>query len=174
MAKKKAVKKGAKSSKKPPRDSIVVKFNYTWPEDIGDFIPRFDIVFESVNHSEGSYEVRVFINNPEAGIFTPKSQKDGYAGRFVVFGHGGCFGSKGHCDYDALDFDIVNPERSHPVAPIRRVVTVPNGLIENYAKSRSRVKTLTLVPISKSGEHARAESAVDIFQYSDISIRTYI
>ena len=49
---------------------------------------RADLVFEGVDHAQGSYEVRVFLNNKNANEQTARSPETGYAGRFVVFGHG--------------------------------------------------------------------------------------
>ena len=63
--------------------------------------PRADLVFSGVDHSQTSYEVRVFLNNPTADASTPRTAEHGYAGRFVVFGHGGCFGDEGHCEVPA-------------------------------------------------------------------------
>src|SRR5215217_7560486 len=73
-----------------------VSFRPTSPEE-GRFT-RADLVFSGVDHSETSYEVRVFLNNPTADASTPRGAEHGYAGRFVVFGHGGCFGDEGHCE----------------------------------------------------------------------------
>ncbi len=76
-----------------------VSFRPTSPEE-GRFT-RADLVFSGVDHSETSYEVRVFLNNPTADASTPRTAEHGYAGRFVVFGHGGCFGDEGHCEVPA-------------------------------------------------------------------------
>lgn len=45
-----------------------------------------------------SYEGRVFINNPSANETTELNLENGYVGSYHVFGHGGCYGSEGHCD----------------------------------------------------------------------------
>jgi hypothetical protein len=55
---------------------------------------RADLVFEGVDHAQGSYEVRVFLNNKKADDKTARTPRTGYAGRFVVFGHGRCFGTR--------------------------------------------------------------------------------
>ena len=73
-----------------------VSFRPTSPEE-GRFT-RADLVFSGVDHSQTSYEVRVFLNNPTADASTPRTAEHGYAGRFVIFGHGGCFGDDGHCE----------------------------------------------------------------------------
>jgi tyrosinase len=59
---------------------------------------RADLTFYGLDHSGPSYEVRVFFNHRDAGPDTPLTAQAGFAGRFAVFGHGGCFGDEGHCD----------------------------------------------------------------------------
>ena len=53
----------------------------------GDF-ERADIVFDGVEQAGGSFEARVFLNNPEADASTPKTPEHGYAGSFHVYGYG--------------------------------------------------------------------------------------
>ena len=48
-----------------------VSFRPTSPEE-GRFT-RADLVFSEVDHSETSYEVRVFLNNPTADASTPRT-----------------------------------------------------------------------------------------------------
>src|SRR4029453_4290828 len=72
-----------------------VSFRPTSPEE--GRVTRADLVFSGGDHSEPSSEARVFLNNPTAAASTPRTAEHGYAGRFVVFGHGGCFGGGGHC-----------------------------------------------------------------------------
>ena len=48
-----------------------VSFRPTSPEE-GRFT-RADLVFSGVDHSETSYEVRVFLNNPSADASTPRT-----------------------------------------------------------------------------------------------------
>jgi hypothetical protein len=53
-----------------------------------DRMTRADIVFEGVDQSGPSYEVRVYLNNPTADEGTGRSPADGYAGAFHVYGEG--------------------------------------------------------------------------------------
>ena len=78
---------------------------------------RADLVFEGVDHSRASYEVRVFLNNPEATDATPKDPDRGYAGRFVVFGHGGCFGDAGHCETGHAPVSTLPGLKPNPLDP---------------------------------------------------------
>jgi len=41
-----------------------------------------------LEHGGPSYEVRVFLNNPAAGVHTPQTAREGYAGSINVYGYG--------------------------------------------------------------------------------------
>jgi hypothetical protein len=92
-----------------------VSFRPTSPEE-GRFT-RADLVFSGVDHSETSYEVRVFLNNPTADASTPRTAEHSYAGRFVVFGHGGCFGDEGHCEVPSQPRASTDLRLAHPLTP---------------------------------------------------------
>jgi len=49
---------------------------------------RADILIHGLDQSGASFEGRVFLNNPDAGIETPRDEKNGYAGSFSVYGYG--------------------------------------------------------------------------------------
>ncbi len=54
----------------------------------GSDFERADIVFDGVEQAGGSFEARVFLNNPSADATTPKTPEHGYAGAFHVYGYG--------------------------------------------------------------------------------------
>src|SRR5258708_4839683 len=108
---------------------------------------RADLVFHGVDHSDASYEARVFINNPGANEKTPMTEENGYAGKFSIFGHGGCFGDVGHCEINMKrrDFD---PRLSHPLQPIKKTL-VATPAIQRAVNSGADIK-LTVVPVVMS------------------------
>jgi hypothetical protein len=56
-------------------------------------IHKADLEFEEIDRFGQSYEARIFLNNPKASHDTQKTVKNGYAGSFHLFGHGGlCLG----------------------------------------------------------------------------------
>jgi hypothetical protein len=57
------------------------------PDGGADFA-RADITVEGLDHGDGSYEVRVFLNNPDADPATPLTAEEGYAGSVYVYGYG--------------------------------------------------------------------------------------
>src|SRR4029077_834020 len=102
-----------------------------------------DLVFENVDHSDISYEVRVFLNNRSADEATPRSQEEGYAGRFVVFGHGGCYGSQGHCDVPAQPRQQADLRPPHPLTGHTKIVTITKPLQTILASNVKGLESIT-------------------------------
>jgi len=136
---------------------------------------RADLVFEGVDHAQDSYEVRVFLNNKKADDKTARTPRTGYAGRFVVFGHGRCFGTDGHCDPSIASMSGTGPvgARSHPLVPQTKILTVTQPLQQVLAGRGKRLKTLTLVPISKAPRLSERGLAAGLFKCDRVSLRTY-
>jgi tyrosinase len=115
---------------------------------------RADLVFEGVDHARDSYEVRVFLNNKDADEQTARSPETGYAGRFVVFGHGRCFGEQDHCEpaLAAAPAQAIDPSggHQHPLTPETRILTITEPLRRILSAPGRRLKTLTFVPVSKA------------------------
>ena len=107
--------------------TLLVELRYPGETGAAAFT-RADIVFTGVRHSATSYEVRLFFNNPGATADTPRTAEQRYAGRFTIFGHGGCYGDAGHCapeDRTSDEFDLRPP---HPLTTHTRTVTVTDAL----------------------------------------------
>jgi tyrosinase len=126
-----------------------------------------------VDHSKASYEGRIFLNNPQAGIDTPKSPEAGYAGSFYIFGHGGCAGDAGHCDVPsgpARPFDL-RPE--HQLAPVTQRVIVTDAV--RRATKQSPTITISVVPIVKAEDLADLPDALvaDLLHFERANIIAY-
>jgi hypothetical protein len=138
---------------------------------------RADLVFEGVDHARDSYEVRVFLNNTDANEQTARSPETGYAGRFVVFGHGRCFGEQDHCEpaIAAAPAHAIDPSggHQHPLTPQTRILTITEPLRRILSSPGKRLKTLTFVPISKAPRRERRGLAPGLFKYARVSLRTY-
>jgi hypothetical protein len=97
-----------------------------------------------IDHSQSSYEGRVFLNNPKADQDTPLTLENGYAGSFHILGHGGCFGDAGHCvvkgHREPYDFRV-----PHSLTPARKRVEVTEAL-RQATKTDNKV-TITIVPV---------------------------
>jgi tyrosinase len=90
-------------------------------------LSRADLVFYGVDHSGSSFQARVYL---DADDVDPSTGRDhpGYAGAFYVFGHGGCFGDKGHCDVPDEPPDPFDVRAPHPLTPHTKLVTITDAL----------------------------------------------
>jgi tyrosinase len=138
---------------------------------------RADLVFEGVDHARDSYEVRVFLNNKDADEQTARSPETGYAGRFVVFGHGRCFGEEDHCEpaLAAPPAQAIDPSggHRHPMTPETRILTVTEPLRRVLSAPGKGLETLTFVPVSKAPRRDQRGLAAGLFKYDRVSLRTY-
>ena len=101
-----------------------------------------DLEILGIDHSQSSYEGRIFFNNSKANAGTPKTLDHGYAGSFYIFGHGGCYGDVGHCEiHQPLDsYDFRDP---NPLLPTLARVTVTDAL--KYFRRRPDYSAATRV-----------------------------
>ena len=133
---------------------------------------RADLVFTGVDHSGISYEVRVFLNNTAANHETPREPRDGYAGRFVVFGHGNCFGDVGHCDVPASAGGS-DRHLQHPITPQKKIITITKSLLRVLETDEKGLKTVTLVPVAKVPLRSARGPAPEVLTHPSVSLRTY-
>jgi hypothetical protein len=139
----------------------------------GDRFTRADLVFTGVDHSGGSYEVLVFLNNPGATDTTPHAVEHGYGGRFVIFGHGGCFGDVGHCDVtEARPPGDLRPP--HQLTPTTKIVTITAALHHVMAANPDGLKTVTLVPVAITPRRKDRAITSELFRFDEVSLRTYL
>ena len=127
---------------------------------------RADLVFYGVDHSGPSYEARIYLNNIEAGLHTPRDPDAGFAGSFTVFGHGGCFGDSGHCDPSSRPADPFDVRPPHPLTPQTKTVIVTDGI----RLIKDTTLTVTVVPI-RPGTHGA--ELVDAMQFASMCLLTY-
>lgn len=127
-----------------------------------------DLEILGIDHSQASYEGRVFLNNPKADAKTPRTIDQGYAGSFYIFGHGGCFGDVGHCEVGGQrgPYDYRDP---HPLVPTQARVTVTNTL-RQLAKTNSEV-TITVVPVVTAANELC--DTTDVFRFEQMRFLTY-
>lgn len=118
--------------------------------------PRADLIFLGVDHSGPSYEARIFFNNPQADISTALDLEQGYAGSFMVFGHGACYGEEGHCDPRSEYHDVFDLRPPHPLTPITRTVIVTEAL----RRLETEELTVTVVAAEHQGEEAEPSDAL--------------
>ncbi|HWY90234.1 MAG TPA: hypothetical protein VNY31_06135 [Solirubrobacteraceae bacterium] len=101
------------------------------------------LVFEGVEQGAGSFEGRVFLNNPAADAHTPLRPEVGYAGSFHVYGFG---------EPAPPSLRDARAAADHAIAPIeKRVLPDPAAVRRALAASDELTVTVVAVP-SDPGE----------------------
>jgi hypothetical protein len=152
--------------------TLVVDLPFPTAEGLAPFT-RADVVITGVDHSGISYEVRLFLNNPAATADTPRTAEQDYAGRFTVFGHGGCFGDEGHCDVPAPSADPTDLRPAHPLTPLDTYVTITDALRRILSRDGA-LQTITLVPVAITPRRADRRPAPELLHFADVTLRTYL
>lgn len=135
---------------------------------------RADLVFHGVDHSGPSYEARIFINNPEADEQTPRSPEAGYAGSYVIFGHGGCYGDEGHCDATRPLASVYDRRGLHQLVPTTKYVTVTEALRSLCAKEGGESHfTVTVVPVVRASAVAKPDDVNTVLHFEELQLLTY-
>jgi hypothetical protein len=134
-------------------------------------LARADLTFYGLEHSGPSYEVRIFFNHPDAGPATPLTADAGFAGRFSVFGHGGCFGEEGHCEVRE-PVSVFDRRQPHPLAPAVRALTVTDA-IRDLIQRDARTVAITAVPVVRPSPLADAEQAADVLVVDQVALHTF-
>jgi hypothetical protein len=131
---------------------------------------RADLVFQGLDHSGPSYEVRIYFNRPDASAGTPRTPEEGYVRSFYMFGHGGCAGEPGHCDVpeSRRPYDF-RPQ--HQLTPATRWVTVTDAA--RRALSAGRELTVTAVPVVTTSRRARPDEDAGVMALERLSLVTY-
>lgn len=126
---------------------------------------RADLVFYDVDARHASFTARVFLQAPGGDVDLSPDRRDGYAGFFAIFGHGGCAGDEGHCEIPQTrdPFDLGPP---HPLTPQVKLVEVTDSL---KAVSGEQVVAVVLA-IRPSHEGARLD---DVMSFSGVRLLTY-
>jgi hypothetical protein len=132
----------------------------------GDF-DSAQLVFYDVDHSGRSFEAAVFLGTEAASAETPLDPVHGFAGSFVIFGHGGCVGDEGHCDVPAQPKDAFDDRPLHALTPQTKTVDIGEALKEVGGAEHLQVSVLAIVP----GDE-RAELA-DVLRFSAMRLVTY-
>ena len=156
----------------PAPSSRLVRLEFPEQPKLSGF-SRADLVISGVDHARSSYEVRIFLNNPGAGPDTERTETQGYAGRFHVFGHGGCFGDVGHCDVPAASTDPTDLRPAHPLTPLDTYVTITPAL-RRILVAGSRLTSATLVPLSLPPRREDRAFAPELFGFRSVRLQLYL
>lgn len=126
---------------------------------------RADLAFYDVDHSQGSFEVRVFLGAPRGLKRDTATDHPAFAGSFFVFGHERCHGEAGHCDVptDRDPFDFRLPHHLEPGLQLVTVTDAVRRLVE-AGKGKAPVDAIVLGP---EGEALKA------LDFSHLRLLTY-
>ena len=132
---------------------------------------RAELEFHKLRPPKDSYELRVYIDNPDCDASTGYKD-DSYAGRIVFFGHGPCHGAPGHCNPGLASRDDYDLRRKHPLRyqHTRFRVDITRGLRRFIGRKHS-VDNLNayLVVVDDGGTKVASES----LSYDQCSLRTF-
>jgi len=131
-----------------------------------------DLEFYGVDHSGHSFEVRVYLNNPDAGVETGYDEAQGYVDSFYIFGHGGCYGEEGHCDPTRRTPHPFDYRLPHPLEPMTKSVEITHALKRLRAKGDGEL-SVTLVPVVTSDDVPLGSEAKDELGIDSVSLITY-
>jgi hypothetical protein len=129
---------------------------------------RADLVFYGVEHKGPSYEALVFLNAPNANLATALDVETGFAGSFVIFGRGGCYGDNGHYGIPVGPPDPFEIRPEHGPAPQTKMVDVTEAI--RHPRCAGDVITITVLPILPGAERARQGN---VLFFSDLRLLFY-
>jgi hypothetical protein len=139
---------------------------------------RADLIFTGVRHDEDSYEVRVFFNNEAATDKTKRTPQNGYAGKFIVLGHGGCAGAEGHCKSQTRAPDAIPAlaglMRGDPMATQTKFITVTEPLRRLTEGDAEGLRTVTLVVIVLAPRAADERMSAEALGFEQMRLETYL
>ncbi len=125
---------------------------------------RVDLVFYGLDHSQATFEGRVFLDPRGVGRNADRDHR-AYVGSFFVFGHNGCFGEAGHCDIPAErdPFDLRPP---HHLEPATRIVTATEAVERLLERDVSAAK-VTVVAVTEGN------ASDDVLAFETVRLVTY-
>jgi tyrosinase len=141
---------------------------------IGNDFERAYLRLYDLEHTEKTYEIRVFANREETpDATTPLTDEQHYLGLLVLLGHGNCPGAPGHCDRKATTADGLRQE--HHLSPGLALLDVTKGLMslkENRTLANGKVGeenlSLSLVVVDLLNQQVSHEQ----IQFARLSLST--
>ena len=148
-------------------EQLLVRDLALTPAAITRDFTRADLLFYGVENRGPSYEALVFLNAPEANLATPLDVETGFAGSFVVLGHG--------CRSDArprrafpTQRDPFDSRPPHGLAPETKMVDITEAI--RHPRCAGDMVTITVLPILPGAERARQG---DVLFFSEVRLLFY-
>jgi hypothetical protein len=128
---------------------------------------RIDLELRGVDHSAGSYAVRVFVNDSAADAATALDENAAYAGSFYIFGHGPCLGDEGHCD---VRRGPINPYDYR--LPHQLTLQYHRLQITDAVRRGAEGETFTVTLVAMENRDGQASSS-DLLRFTRLSVVAY-
>lgn len=117
---------------------------------------RGELHFEGMKHPKDSFEIRIFLNQTDAGPTTPTTGNPHYGGSLFLFGHGECGGGEGHCDVPSLEQqDLFDPRPPHHLTPMHLTLDIAEALAV-LLEENAKIMQITLVALDFAGKPVAA------------------
>lgn len=139
-------------------------------DENGREFARADLRFLGVDHSGESYEGRIFLNNPAAGLDTPADGEHGYVGSIYIFGHGHCWGDEGHCAVPPGPLHGFDDRDPHHLVPEIHEVDITTA-VRRLVAAETPTATVTVVPIVRRGGNRELDDQQ--LGFSELQLVTY-
>ncbi|MBW4632352.1 MAG: hypothetical protein KME30_10760 [Iphinoe sp. HA4291-MV1] len=143
----------------------VAKFSL---EHLGKRFETVELQFNDVKHSKDSFEIRVFLNQPDADVNTPLEGNDHFAGSLFVYGQGEYVNETGERisarETRAQEFDL-SPGASNTTA-FKLYLDITDSLRKMAAKNLEIIVNLVAVDF-KGNQIIKPE-----FDFGSISLIT--
>lgn len=148
-------------------DQMLVREMQLAPAAITRDFTRADLIFYDVEHRGPSYEALVFLNAPEANLGTPLDVEVGFAGSFVVFGHG-CYRNEDRRLSPPGQRDPFDTHRPLGPAPQTKMVDITEAI--RHPRCAGETITITVLPILPGPERPRQ---MDVLFFSGLRLLFY-
>lgn len=123
--------------------------------------------FHNLKKTADSYEIRVYVNAPEAQAETGTYGNNRYCGSHYIFGHGRCYGAPGHCEVPSEPPDKYDHRPPHHLTPYNTYIDVTKALRAAVDRGDSPIK-LHFVVLDVDGDQVTP----DVIEYESISLLT--
>jgi hypothetical protein len=134
-------------------------------------VPRHEVPFasaslqfEQLRHDGPSFSVHLYFDNPGVEDEAGEGGK-GFAGSFVVFGHGDCWGDVGHCEVPEGPIAPYDDRPPHPLSPISLAVECTEAL-----RALGDVEQTTVTALAHSLDPEKKEEAL---RFGRLTLVTY-
>ena len=129
---------------------------------------RVDLELHGIDHSGDSFEVRAFVNDPNADAATATEGNPAYAGSLYVFGHGPCLGDEGHCSVPSGPVSPYDFRDPHTLT--RQYMRLPITAALRARAGEGEQCTVTLVSLAnRDGE----QQGADMLDFKQLSLIAY-